>query len=122
MNDMDDTIGIRKGEEIDVENLADFLRQNLPGTGGEITISQFPGGSSNLTYCVMIGDQEYVLRRPPFGNKVKSAHDMSREFNVLSKLSKVYQPAPKPLIYCGDEAILGSEFYLMERRKGLIIR
>ncbi|NNE97499.1 MAG: phosphotransferase family protein, partial [Pyrinomonadaceae bacterium] len=65
---------------------------------------------------------EYVLRRPPFGNRVKSAHDMSREFNVLSKLSKVYQPAPKPILYCGDESVIGSEFYLMERRNGLIIR
>jgi aminoglycoside phosphotransferase (APT) family kinase protein len=62
------------------------------------------------------------LRRPPFGNQVKSAHDMAREFNVLEKLSKVYKPAPKPLIYCNNESIIGSEFYLMERRNGLIIR
>jgi aminoglycoside phosphotransferase (APT) family kinase protein len=62
------------------------------------------------------------LSRPPFGNQVKSALDMSREYNVLEKLSKVYPAAPKPLIYCDDEAIIGSEFYLMERRNGLIIR
>ena len=65
---------------------------------------------------------EYVLRRPPFGNTVKSAHDMHREFDVLSKLSKVYPPAPKPLIFASDQSIIGSEFYLMERREGLIIR
>ena len=119
---MSDTKPIRQGEELNAENLQTFLRENLDFKSDEIEISQFPGGSSNLTYCIKVGDQEYVLRRPPFGNQVKSAHDMSREFNFLSKLSKVYKPAPKPLIYCGDEAVIGSEFYLMERRNGLIIR
>lgn len=119
---MKDTKPIRQGEELDAENLRNFLREKLNVKTDEIDISQFPGGSSNLTYCIRIGAEEYVLRRPPFGNQVKSAHDMAREFNVLSKLSAVYQPAPKPLIYCADEAIIGSEFYLMERRNGLIIR
>lgn len=119
---MSDTKPIRQGEELNTENLQNFLREKLNVSSDEIEISQFPGGSSNLTYCVRIGETEYVLRRPPFGNQVKSAHDMSREFNVLSKLSAVYKPAPKPLIYCNDEAIIGSEFYLMERRNGLIIR
>jgi aminoglycoside phosphotransferase (APT) family kinase protein len=119
---MNDTKPIRSGEELSVENLQTYLRENLNLITDEIKISQFPGGSSNLTYCIKIGDEEYVLRRPPFGNQVKSAHDMSREFNVLSKLSAVYKPAPKPLIYCADDSIIGSEFYLMERRKGLIIR
>ena len=119
---MKDTTEIRKGEELDKEKLSAFLENNLTETTGEIEISQFPAGASNLTYLVKIGDEEYVLRRPPFGNRVKTAHDMSREFNVLSKLSKVYPPAPKPLLFCEDENIIGSEFYLMERRKGLIIR
>lgn len=119
---MEDTKPIRQGEELNAENLANFLRKNLEVKTDEIEISQFPGGSSNLTYCIKIGADEYVLRRPPFGNQVKSAHDMSREFNVLSKLSEVYKPAPKPLIYCADENVIGSEFYLMERRNGLIIR
>ncbi len=119
---MNDTKPIRQGEELNAENLAEFLRENLDVKTDEIEILQFPGGSSNLTYCIKIGVSEYVLRRPPFGNQVKSAHDMSREFNVLEKLSEVYKPAPKPLIYCNDEAIIGSEFYLMECRKGLIIR
>lgn len=119
---MNDTKPIRTGEELNAKNLRIFLRENLDVQIDEIEISQFPGGSSNLTYCVKIGAEEFVLRRPPFGNTVKSAHDMSREFNVLSKLSQVYKPAPKPLIYCNDENIIGSEFYIMERRKGLIIR
>lgn len=119
---MPDTKPIRQGEELNAENLAEFLRGTLNLRTARIKISQFPAGNSNLTYCIRIGDEEYVLRRPPFGNQVKSAHDMAREFNVLDKLSKVYKPAPKPLVYCADENIIGSEFYLMERRRGLIIR
>jgi aminoglycoside phosphotransferase (APT) family kinase protein len=119
---MSDTQPIRQGEELNEANLREFLLANFPGTKDGIEISQFPAGSSNLTYCVRIGADEYVLRRPPFGNQVKTAHDMQREFNVLSKLSAVYKSAPKPLIYCADEGVIGSEFYLMERRRGLIIR
>lgn len=118
----DDAKPVRAGEELDTENLQKFLAENLDAGASVIEISQFPAGASNLTYSVRIGDEEFVLRRPPFGNRVKTAHDMSREFNVLSKLSKIYPPAPKPLVYCADEKIIGSEFYLMERRNGLIIR
>ncbi len=117
-----DTQPIRSGEELNLENLQHFLRENLTAETDEITVSQFPAGSSNLTYCVTIGAAEYVLRRPPHGNTVKSAHDMRREFDVLNELSKVYQPAPKPLVYCADETVIGAEFYLMERRNGLIVR
>ncbi len=119
---MKDTTEIRPGEELNIENLTDYLQLQLNKEEAEIAIEQFPGGSSNLTYLVKIGGEEYVLRRPPFGNQVKSAHDMKREFDVLSKLSEVYQSAPKPFLYCADENVTGSEFYLMERRKGLIIR
>ena len=113
---------MRAGEEIDIERLAAYLRSKFDGSVDDVEVTQFPSGSSNLTYLVRVGDAEYVLRRPPFGNTVKSAHDMSREFNVLSKLSAVYAPAPKPLLFCEDEAVIGSEFYLMERRNGLVIR
>ena len=115
-----ETTDIRKGEEIDLAALEDYLSGR--GLAGSIEISQFPAGSSNLTYLIKIGDEEHVLRRPPFGNTVKTAHDMQREFDVLSKLSHVYTPAPKPLLFCDDESVIGSEFYIMERRRGLIIR
>jgi len=117
-----ETTGVRKGEELDGAGLRIFLTSKLEHEIDNIEILQFPAGSSNLTYLLTIGGKEYVLRRPPFGNNVKTAHDMQREFDVLSKLSKVYNPAPKPLLYCSDESVIGSEFYLMERRKGLIIR
>ena len=117
-----ETTSVRAGEEISVEDLSRYLesQSNLPA--GAISIAQFPAGSSNLTYLVRLGLDEFVLRRPPFGNTVKTAHDMRREFDVLSKLSVVYSPAPKPILFCDDESVIGSEFYLMERRRGLIIR
>lgn len=120
--DASETTNVRPGEELNAGRLEEFLRAETGEPGGRIAIAQFPAGSSNLTYLVSLGDDEYVLRRPPFGNTVKTAHDMRREFDVLSKLSAVYAPAPKPILFCADEAVIGSEFYLMERRRGLIIR
>ncbi len=121
--DTSETSSVRPGEELNAEALSDYLAAELSGAhAAPVSVSQFPAGSSNLTYLITVGGDEYVLRRPPFGNTVKTAHDMRREFNVLSKLSAVYPPAPKPLLFCDDESIIGSEFYLMERRKGLIIR
>jgi len=117
-----ETLPPRPGETIDADRLAVYLRDNFSGSLETLEISQFPAGSSNLTYLLRLDDAEYVLRRPPFGNTVKTAHDMKREFSVLSKLSAVYPPAPKPLLFCEDESVIGSEFYLMERRQGIIIR
>jgi aminoglycoside phosphotransferase (APT) family kinase protein len=107
---------VRTGEELDVEKLAAFLGK------GAVTVEQFPGGHSNLTYLVRQGDEEYVLRRPPFGSKVKSAHDMGREVAVLSKLAPVYDRAPKVIAYEPTGDVLGAPFYLMERRRGVILR
>jgi aminoglycoside phosphotransferase (APT) family kinase protein len=117
-----ETQTIRPGEEIETDRLRVFLEERLGVAGNEIELRQFPAGSSNLTYLVKIAGGEYVLRRPPLGNTVKTAHDMSREFHVLSHLSKVFPPAPKPLVHCDDPEVIGSEFYLMERRQGVIIR
>ncbi len=118
----DTTKTIRPGEELNVEALEAYLLSKLPESRGPLEVEQFPGGSSNLTYLVRLNGQEMVLRRPPFGNRVKSAHDMGREFRVLSKLHRVYAPAPKPLLYCEDESVLGAPFYCMERRRGIVLR
>lgn len=117
-----ETKTVRQGEELNEANLSQYLREQLNLASAEIEIRQFPAGSSNLTYLIKIGAEEFVLRRPPFGNQVKTAHDMSREFRVLEKLSKIYAPAPRPLVFCSDESIIGSEFYLMERKRGVILR
>ncbi len=121
-NDLNTTAPIRSGEELPVDALAAYLKQQLPEGAGELTVEQFPAGHSNLTYLIRQGEQEWVLRRPPFGNQVASAHDMGREYRVLSKLSPIYAPAPRPVIFCEDATIIGAPFYLMERRKGLILR
>lgn len=115
---------IRPGEELDLVALTAYMAAHLPGglPPDAVSIEQFPSGHSNLTYLVRSGDREWVLRRPPFGNRVKTAHDMGREFRILSRLCRVYPPAPCPVLSCEDEAILGAPFYLMERRRGIIIR
>ncbi|MBN2033059.1 MAG: phosphotransferase family protein, partial [Deltaproteobacteria bacterium] len=89
---------------------------------GGILVEQFPSGYSNLTYLIRIGDKELVLRRPPFGRKAKTAHDMGREYRILKALNRVFPYCPKPLAYTEDESILGCSFYIMERLKGIILR
>ena len=115
---------IRAGEEVDLEPLAQYLRENIPEIAerAELSIQQFPSGHSNLTYLVRAGAREYVLRRPPYGSRVKTAHDMGREYRVLSKLHVAYPLAPEPLIHCDDESVLGAPFYVMRRVHGLILR
>jgi aminoglycoside phosphotransferase (APT) family kinase protein len=112
---------VRPGEELDAERLETYLLAELPGARGPLAVEQFPGGFSNLTYLLRLGSEEWVLRRPPFGNRVRTAHDMAREHRVLAALAPVYPPAPRPLLYCGDESVLGAPFYVMERRRGLIL-
>jgi len=117
---IDNTAAVRAGEELDIAALETYLAQYVGA--GKLSVEQFPSGHSNLTYLLRQGGRELVLRRPPFGSKVKSAHDMGREFKVLSKLNPVYAPAPKPLVYCEDESVIGAKFYVMERIKGVILR
>jgi aminoglycoside phosphotransferase (APT) family kinase protein len=113
---------IRKGEELDLSKLTNYLTDHLDGFSGSIEVSQFPSGFSNLTYLVKDGDQEYVLRRPPFGANIKGGHDMNREFKVLSALKPVYSKVPKPVLFCDDQTVMGADFYMMERVKGVILR
>jgi aminoglycoside phosphotransferase (APT) family kinase protein len=120
--DVDRAGPVRAGEELDAAKLEAHLRHHLPQFAGPVVINQFLHGHSNLTYVLTAKAGELVLRRPPFGNQVQTAHDMSREFRVLSKLWPVFPPAPKPYLYCDDASVLGAPFYLMERRRGLILR
>jgi aminoglycoside phosphotransferase (APT) family kinase protein len=118
----DETRPPREGEELDPAAVSGFLSRELPDFRGPVTIAQFPGGASNLTYLVRAGAREWVLRRPPFGTKARSAHDMGREYRILSRIHASFPYAPRPLLFCGDPQALGEEFYLMERLKGLILR
>jgi aminoglycoside phosphotransferase (APT) family kinase protein len=119
---IDEPRPVRDGEQLDLARLRDYLAAHLPEADGPLEVEQFPHGHSNLTYLLRMREQEWVLRRPPFGNRVKTAHDMGREYRILSRLCHVYPPAPAPRLYCEDETILGAPFYLMERRKGVILR
>jgi aminoglycoside phosphotransferase (APT) family kinase protein len=85
-------------------------------------VKQFRGGASNLTYLLSYPGRELILRRPPAGAKAASAHDMAREHRIQSALAPVYPYVPKMVAYCGDEAVIGSEFYVMERIEGTILR
>ena len=118
----DKSTKVRQGEELDVKVIEPFLKDTLPGLSGPMTVEQFPSGYSNLTYLVRIGNKELVLRRPPFGRKAKTAHDMGREYRILKALNPVFPYCPKPLAYTEDEAILGCPFYVMERIQGIILR
>ncbi|CEG24161.1 Phosphotransferase enzyme family protein [Planococcus massiliensis] len=115
-------IPVRPGEELNRVKLLDFLRLHIDGLPeGELEIRQFGAGHSNLTYDLSIGNWEAVLRRPPLGPVAPKAHDMEREFRILSSLNEVFPAAPKPYVFSDDEAIVGSPFFIMERRHGQVI-
>jgi aminoglycoside phosphotransferase (APT) family kinase protein len=122
MNYIDNAATVRKGEELDTARMEEFIKDSIPGLNGKLQINQFPKGHSNLTYLLTVEDREFVLRRPPFGRKAKSAHDMSREYRILKALRPVYRYCPEPFIYSEDETIMGCPFYIMERIKGIILR
>jgi aminoglycoside phosphotransferase (APT) family kinase protein len=119
---IDKSVAIRVGEELPEQTLLDYLKQRLPDLDGPLRVEQFPSGFSNLTYLLCIGDRELVLRRPPIGAKIKTAHDMGREYRILAHLHPVYAKVPRPLLFCEDETVLGAPFYVMERVKGVILR
>lgn len=119
---LDKPRAIRTGEELDLAKLEACLVENIPGLSGPLVVEQFPSGFSNLTYLLHAGGRDLVLRRPPFGSKVKSAHDMGREYRVLAALHPVYPQAPKPLFLCDAPEVMGAQFYVMERIPGVILR
>ncbi|MBU1170707.1 MAG: phosphotransferase family protein [Proteobacteria bacterium] len=122
MEHIDKPKDIRQGEELEPKILEAYLKDTIDGLSGSLEIQQFPSGFSNLTYLIKVGETEMVLRRPPVGANIKSAHDMGREFKILSALRPVYPYCPKPLSYTEDPGIMGCPFYVMERIPGIILR
>jgi aminoglycoside phosphotransferase (APT) family kinase protein len=116
-----DVAPVRPGEELDWPALEAHLRAHLPDAAGEFSVLQFPNGSANLTYLVRFGGLELVVRRPPFGVLAAGAHDMSREYAVLSRLNAAYPRAPRGLHYCDDTAVVGAHFLVSEYRRGLVV-
>jgi len=120
---------VRSGEQLEWPRLIAWLRDRLPACGirgldlsKEPDVAQFPGGHSNLTYLIRFGDADIVVRRPPFGPVPPTAHDMAREYRWLAAMHGVFPLAPQPYLLCEDPSVIGSVFYAMERRRGLVVR
>ena len=124
MSTVIDTAGeIRSGEQLDAAAVTTWLEQQLGvSLGGIPEVTQFTGGASNWTYRLKYPEHDWILRRPPQGTKVASAHDMSREYRIQKNLKAVYPYVPKMQAYCEEEAVIGSPFYVMERLNGVIPR
>jgi aminoglycoside phosphotransferase (APT) family kinase protein len=119
---LDEAAPSRPGEELDAARVAQYVRANAPGTDAPLEVLQFPRGHANLTYLLRFGERELVLRRPPLGPVARGAHDMVREHRVLSRLWRAYPLAPRALLLCEDESVIGAKFFIMERRRGVVIR
>ena len=119
---IDEPAPVRPGEELDAARIDVAIRSAVPGLSGLPEVREFPSGASNLTYLIRYPEREFVLRRPPFGYKAKSAHDMRREATVLHALQPVYPYVPKVVAFFDDPEILGADFYLMEPVRGIIVR
>ena len=117
-----DLIDVRPEEAFDVHRVADFLQGQVPGAEGIPSVRQFSGGHANLTYLLEYPKIDLVLRRPPLGPVAPGSHDMSREFAVLSRLYRAFPPAPRAFVFCEDRTLIGSPFFVMERRDGVVVR
>jgi aminoglycoside phosphotransferase (APT) family kinase protein len=120
-----DVIPVREDERFEPGRLATYLRGRLEGSDRPLEVRQFGGGHANLTYLLRFGGEggvEYVLRRPPLGPVAKGAHDMKREYRALSVLWKAFPLAPRAFLYCEDPEIIGADFFVMERRHGVVVR
>jgi aminoglycoside phosphotransferase (APT) family kinase protein len=108
---------------LDLPRLDRYLAAAAPHlTGPRLAARLSAGGKSNLTYVVTTGTDEYVLRRPPLGHVLATAHDMGREYRVISALADTAVPVPQTLLLCTDESVLGAPFYLMRRVAGTVYR
>ncbi|MFB6521661.1 phosphotransferase family protein [Streptomyces sp. NPDC056401] len=108
---------------LDLERLRGHLDRALPGlAAGPLTGRLIEGGRSNLTYEVGDGSSRWVVRRPPLGHVLATAHDMRREHRVIAALHGTAVPVPEPLLLCEDEAVLGAPFYVMEYVDGVPFR
>lgn len=99
---------------LDSEALGEYLRNRVPELGDDFEIEKFKGGQSNPTYKLIGKTQSFVLRRRPPGELLASAHAIDREYRVTKALSAIGLPAPRPALYCDDESVIGSEFYITE--------
>src|SRR5512147_1978037 len=121
---MSDLAPVRDADQLDWTRIAAHLRAHLPELGEAplADVRQFTNGAANLTYLLRFGARELVLRRPPFGTIPPGAHDMKREWRVLSRLWRHYDRAPRAYLFSDDHALAGADFFVMERRDGAVVR
>jgi aminoglycoside phosphotransferase (APT) family kinase protein len=117
-----DVTSVRVGEELDVARLSEYLGDKIEGVRSGVEVQQFPFGHSNLTYLLITNKGEYVLRRGPLGPVAPKAHDMGREYHVLRAVHPHFPEAPNVIHLCEDKDVIGAVFYIMERRRGTILR
>ncbi|PIQ39224.1 MAG: phosphotransferase family protein, partial [Thalassolituus sp. CG17_big_fil_post_rev_8_21_14_2_50_53_8] len=124
---IDEARALRDSDAFDIQAVHNWLKAQGHDYGDELpAVKQFSGGASNLTYHLKYADQysnnDLILRRPPAGHKAAGAHDMKREYSVMDRLKPVYPFVPKMIAFCEDDSVLGSDFYVMERMRGIIPR
>ncbi|HWU23575.1 MAG TPA: phosphotransferase family protein, partial [Nocardioides sp.] len=103
---------------LDLDRLGAWFAGNVPGAGDRLEATLIAGGKSNLTYVVTDGAQEWIVRRPPLGHVLATAHDMGREYRVMSALQDTEVPVPRTHAMCTDASVIGSDFYVMQRCAG----
>lgn len=106
---------------VDEAALARYLEQHLPG-GGDLVVTRHQAGHSNETFFLRWGERELVLRRPPLGAFLPTAHDVGREYRVLAALARTNVRVPRTVLASADESIIGAPFYLMEKVDGIVVR
>ncbi len=119
---LDHSVPLKEGEHFDFDLLNNYLAEASPSIGNIVKVTRFPSGYSNITYCLETPEKEYVLRMPPVGAQIHAAHDMGREFRVISLLEPHYNKVPHVIHCCENNQIIGAPFYIMERIKGVILR
>ena len=113
---------VRTEDAFDVDAVHEWLRKNADVPSEIPLVQQFGAGASNLTYLLTYKDQELILRRPPVGTKAASAHDMKREFTIQKALLPDFPLVPKVVALCQDSSVIGSDFYVMKKIEGVILR
>ncbi len=113
---------VRKEDSLDLKTVDEYIKSVLPDLKGNLSIKQYTGGASNLTYELSYANKKLILRKPPKGVVVKSAHDMGREYSVMESLKPYYPTVPKVISFCNDSRIIGSDFFIMEKIEGIIPR
>jgi aminoglycoside phosphotransferase (APT) family kinase protein len=128
MSDLPQNAGaVRPDDAFDLAAVDHWVRQHVPGLGSRPPeLRQFSGGASNLTYLLTYPEthpeRQLVLRRPPAGTKAGSAHDMAREYEIQARLKSSFPYVPTVLALCQDDAVIGADFYVMDKIDGTVLR